>query len=179
MIFENRTILVTGGAGYIGSRNVLALQDQGYQIIILDNLIYGHRELIEILPQVKLIIGDINDAELLNNIFSSHNIATFIHFATYAYVGESIQNLRKDHRNNVVGSLTLLEAMVDHGINKIVFSSTCTTYDIPDTIPILETQLPRPINPMEPANLRIFSVMPGLGINNATAIAIKITKTAI
>jgi len=159
MTFENRTILVTGGAGYIGSHTVLALQNQGYQIIILDNLIYGHRELIESLPQVKLIIGDINDAELLNNIFSSHKIAAIIHFAAYAYVGESIQNPRKYYRNNVVGSLTLLEAMVDHGINKIVFSSTCATYGIPDTIPILETQLQRPINPYGASKLAVERVL--------------------
>lgn len=155
MTFNRASILVTGGAGYIGSHTVLALQDQGYQIIILDNLIYGHRELIETLLQVKLIIGDINDAELLNNIFSSHNIAAVIHFAAYAYVGESIQNPRKYYRNNVVGSLTLLEAMVDHRINKIVFSSTCATYGIPDTIPILETQLQRPINPYGASKLAV------------------------
>ena len=155
MTFNRASILVTGGAGYIGSHTVLALQDQGYQIIILDNLIYGHRELIETLLQVKLIIGDINDAELLNNIFSSHNIAAVIHFAAYAYVGESIQNPKKYYRNNVVGSLNLLEAMVDHRINKIVFSSTCATYGIPDTIPILETQLQRPINPYGASKLAV------------------------
>ncbi|MFM7575740.1 MAG: UDP-glucose 4-epimerase GalE, partial [Microcystaceae cyanobacterium] len=155
MTFNRASILVTGGAGYIGSHTVLALQDQGYQIIILDNLIYGHRELIESFPQVKLIIGDINDAELLTNIFSTHNIAAVIHFAAYAYVGESIQNPRQYYHNNVVGSLTLLEAIVDHAINKIVFSSTCATYGIPDTIPILENQLQRPINPYGASKLAV------------------------
>jgi UDP-glucose 4-epimerase len=95
MIFSSKTILVTGGAGYIGSHTVLALQDQGYQIIVLDNLIYGHRELIETFSQVTLIIGDINDSELLNSIFSTHVVAAVIHFAAYAYVGESITDPRK------------------------------------------------------------------------------------
>lgn len=159
MAFNNGTILATGGAGYIGSHTVLALQDQGYQIIVLDNLIYGHRELIETFPQVKLIIGDINDAPLLHSIFSTHNIAAVIHFAAYAYVGESIQNPRKYYRNNVVGSLTLLEAMVDHGINKIVFSSTCATYGIPDTIPITEDQLQNPINPYGTSKLAVEKIL--------------------
>ena len=159
MAFNNGTILVTGGAGYIGSHTVLALQDQGYQIIVLDNLIYGHRELIETFPQVKLIIGDINDAPLLHSIFSTHNIAAVIHFAAYAYVGESIQNPRKYYRNNVVGSLTLLEAMVDHGINKIVFSSTCATYGIPDTVPITEDQLQNPINPYGTSKLAVEKIL--------------------
>ena len=159
MAFNNGTILVTGGAGYIGSHTVLALQDQGYQIIVLDNLIYGHRELIETFPQVKLIIGDINDAPLLHSIFSTHNIAAVIHFAAYAYVWESIQNPRKYYRNNVVGSLTLLEAMVDHGINKIVFSSTCATYGIPDTVPITEDQLQNPINPYGTSKLAVEKIL--------------------
>jgi UDP-glucose 4-epimerase len=159
MAFNNGTILATGGAGYIGSHTVLALQDQGYQIIVLDNLIYGHRELIETFPQVKLIIGDINDAPLLHSIFSTHNIAAVIHFAAYAYVGESIQNPRKYYRNNVVGSLTLLEAMVDHGINKIVFSSTCATYGIPDTVPITEDQLQNPINPYGTSKLAVEKIL--------------------
>jgi len=159
MTSHDLTILVTGGAGYIGSHTVLALQNQGYQITILDNLIYGHRELIEIFPAVKLIVGDINDAQLLKNIFSTYDIAAVIHFAAYAYVGESITDPRKYYRNNVVGSLTLLEAMVDHGINKIVFSSTCATYGIPDTVPITEDQLQNPINPYGTSKLAVEKIL--------------------
>ena len=159
MTSHNLTILVTGGAGYIGSHTVLALQNQGYQIIVLDNLIYGHRELIEIFPAVKLIVGDINDAQLLKNIFSTYDITAVIHFAAYAYVGESITDPRKYYRNNVVGSLTLLEAMVDHGINKIVFSSTCATYGIPDTVPITEDQLQNPINPYGTSKLAVEKIL--------------------
>ena len=159
MKIENRAILVTGGAGYIGSHTVLALQDQGYQIIVLDNLVYGHRELIETFPQVKLIVGDINDGELLNSIFSTHIIAAVIHFAAYAYVGESISDPRKYYRNNVVGSLTLLETMVEHGVNKIVFSSTCATYGIPDTVPITEDQPQNPINPYGTSKLTVEKIL--------------------
>jgi UDP-glucose 4-epimerase len=156
---NKKTILVTGGAGYIGSHTVLALQDQGYPIIVLDNLVYGHRELIETLSAVKLIVGDINNAELLNSIFSTHNIAAVIHFAAYAYVGESITEPRKYYRNNVVGSLTLLEAMVDHGINNIVFSSTCATYGIPSTIPIPEDHPQHPINPYGRSKLAVEKML--------------------
>ena len=159
MTSHNLTILVTGGAGYIGSHTVLALQNQGYQIIVVDNLIYGHRELIEIFPAVKLIVGDINDAQLLKNIFSTYDITAVIHFAAYAYVGESITDPRKYYRNNVVGSLTLLEAMVDHGINKIVFSSTCATYGIPYTVPITEDQLQNPINPYGTSKLAVEKIL--------------------
>lgn len=159
MTSHSLTILVTGGAGYIGSHTVLALQNQGYHIIVVDNLIYGHRELIEIFPAVKLIVGDINDAQLLKNIFSTYDITAVIHFAAYAYVGESITDPRKYYRNNVVGSLTLLEAMVDHGINKIVFSSTCATYGIPDTVPITEDQLQNPINPYGTSKLAVEKIL--------------------
>lgn len=159
MNFNSINVLVTGGAGYIGSHTVLALQNQGYQIIIVDNLIYGHRELIEIFPAVKLIVGDINDAQLLKNIFSTYDITAVIHFAAYAYVGESITDPRKYYRNNVVGSLTLLEAMVDHGINKIVFSSTCATYGIPNTVPITEDQLQNPINPYGTSKLAVEKIL--------------------
>jgi UDP-glucose 4-epimerase len=166
MNFNSINVLVTGGAGYIGSHTVLALQNQGYQITILDNLIYGHRELIEIFPAVKLIVGDINDAQLLKNIFSTYDITAVIHFAAYAYVGESITDPRKYYRNNVVGSLTLLEAMVDHGINKIVFSSTCATYGIPDTVPITEDQLQNPINPYGMSKLAVEKILLDFRIKN-------------
>jgi UDP-glucose 4-epimerase len=156
---SNSTILVTGGAGYIGSHTVLALQEQGYNVVILDNLICGHRDLVESALKAKLIVGDINDYDLLIQLFSTYSISAVIHFAAYAYVGESVKNPRKYYRNNVVGSLTLLEAMLDCGINKIVFSSTCATYGIPDTVPILETQLQRPINPYGRSKLAVERIL--------------------
>lgn len=140
------TVLVTGGAGYIGSHAVLALQQQGYCVIVLDTLVYGHRDLIEML-NAEFVEGDINDYELLCEVFRARNVSAVIHFAAYAYVGESCQSPGKYYRNNVVGTLTLLEAMRDSGVSKIVFSSTCATYGNPDAIPITESQVQRPINP--------------------------------
>jgi UDP-glucose 4-epimerase len=163
------TILVTGGAGYIGSHTVMALQARGYQVIVLDNLVYGHRDLVETLPNVELIIGDINDFHTLNQIFSTRSIEAVIHFAAYAYVGESVKQPAKYYRNNVVGTLTLLEAMVATGINKFVFSSTCATYGIPKQIPIPENHLQQPINPYGASKLTVermladFQIAHGIG----------------
>lgn len=141
------TILVTGGAGYIGSHAVLALKQAGYEVIVLDNLSYGHRELVEQVLQVKLIVGDINDRALLDQIFTTYNITAVMHFAAYIAVGESVTAPAKYYRNNVVGTLTLLEAMVAASIDKLVFSSTCALYGVPKTIPIPEDHPQNPISP--------------------------------
>ncbi|MGA1627029.1 MAG: UDP-glucose 4-epimerase GalE, partial [Prochlorothrix sp.] len=144
---DRSTILVTGGAGYIGSHTVLALKTQGYNVVILDNLVYGHRDLVETVLQVPLIIGDIGDRSCLDQIFQTYPIGAVMHFSAYAYVGESVQNPAKYYRNNVVATLTLLEAMVDHHIPHFVFSSTCATYGIPHHLPIDENHPQAPINP--------------------------------
>lgn len=148
------TILVTGGAGYIGSHTVQALQQIGYNVLILDNLEYGHRDFVDTL-QAKLIIGDIGDRALLNQLFASYSIAAVIHFAAYAYVGESITEPAKYYRNNVAGTLTLLEAMLAASVKNIVFSSTCATYGIPPAVPVLEDCLQNPINPYGASKLMI------------------------
>lgn len=153
------TILVTGGAGYIGSHAVLALKEKGYRVVILDNLVYGHQDLVESLNDVELIKGDINNYTLLTNIFETRNISAVLHFAAYAYVGESVQEPQKYYRNNIVGSLNLFEAMLACGIDKIVFSSTCATYGIPRTIPVHETQLQRPINPYGASKLTVERIL--------------------
>ena len=140
-------ILVTGGAGYIGSHAVLALQNQGYEVIILDNLVYGHRKIAEDVLQAKLIVGSVGDRALLDSIFAEHVITAVMHFAAYAYVGESVTNPAKYYRNNVVETLVLLEAMLAAKIDKLVFSSTCASYGIPQQIPITETHPQNPINP--------------------------------
>ena len=119
---QRPTILVTGGAGYIGSHAVQALQAKGYEIIILDNLMYGHQDLVEQVLQAKLIIGDLENRAFLDNIFSTYSIAAVMHFAAFAYVGESVSNPAKYYRNNVVGTLTLLEAMIAAGVKNIVFN---------------------------------------------------------
>ncbi|RAM51050.1 MAG: UDP-glucose 4-epimerase GalE [Hapalosiphonaceae cyanobacterium JJU2] len=142
-----RTILVTGGAGYIGSHAVLALLQAGYQVIILDNLVYGHRDLVEKVLQAELVVGDTSDRPLLDKLFQSYDIAAVMHFSAYAYVGESVTNPAKYYRNNVLGTLTLLEAMLEASVKKFVFSSTCATYGVPQTIPIPENHPQDPINP--------------------------------
>ncbi|MDJ0531153.1 MAG: UDP-glucose 4-epimerase GalE [Xenococcaceae cyanobacterium MO_207.B15] len=152
-------ILVTGGAGYIGSHSVLALQRAGYNVIILDNLIYGHQDLVETVLKTKLIIGDTRDSTLLKQIFTKHKIDAVMHFAAYAYVGESVTHPIKYYQNNVLGTLTLLEAMLEADINKFVFSSTCATYGVPETIPITEEQPQNPINPYGVSKLMVEQIL--------------------
>ena len=155
---EKPTILVTGGAGYIGSHAVLALQKAGYGVIVLDNLVYGHQDITDAL-KVELIIGDTNDRSLLDNLFATRNIAAVIHFAAYAYVGESVSDPAKYYRNNVVGTLTLLEAMVAANVKKFVFSSTCATYGVPIAVPIAEDHPQAPINPYGATKLMVERIL--------------------
>jgi len=155
---ENPTILVTGGAGYIGSHAVLALQKAGYGVVVLDNLVYGHQDITDVL-KVELVRGDTNDRTLLDNLFASRNIAAVMHFAAYAYVGESVSDPAKYYRNNVVGTLTLLEAMVAANIKKFVFSSTCATYGVPIAVPIAEDHPQSPINPYGATKLMVERIL--------------------
>ena len=155
---EKPSILVTGGAGYIGSHAVLALQKAGYGVIVLDNLVYGHQDITDAL-KVELIIGDTNDRSLLDNLFATRNIAAVVHFAAYAYVGESVSDPAKYYRNNVVGTLTLLEAMVAANVKKFVFSSTCATYGVPIAVPIAEDHPQAPINPYGATKLMVERIL--------------------
>ncbi|MBW4513919.1 MAG: UDP-glucose 4-epimerase GalE [Timaviella obliquedivisa GSE-PSE-MK23-08B] len=158
MAQEKPTILVTGGAGYIGSHAVLALQKAGYGVIVLDNLVYGHQDIADVL-KVELVIGDTNDRSLLDNLFATREIAAVIHFAAYAYVGESVSDPAKYYRNNVVGTLTLLEAMVAANVKKFVFSSTCATYGVPIAVPIAEDHPQAPINPYGATKLMVERIL--------------------
>ncbi|GAB4189255.1 MAG: UDP-glucose 4-epimerase GalE [Coleofasciculaceae cyanobacterium] len=141
------TILVTGGAGYIGSHAALALQREGYRVIVLDNLEYGHRELIEDVLKMELVIGDIGDRTTLDKLFATHPIAAVVHFAAYIAVGESVTDPAKYYRNNVSGTLTLLEAMVAAGVKKLVFPSTCAIYGMPKQVPMTEEHPKEPMSP--------------------------------
>ena len=147
MSSKKQTILVTGGAGYIGSHAASALKKAGYEVIILDNLSYGHQEIVDNVLQVKLIVGDTSDRAALDRLFSTHKIDAVMHFAAYIAVGESVKEPGKYYRNNVASTLNLLEAMLAHGINKIVFSSTCAVYGMPKEIPMTENH---PHNPLSP-----------------------------
>ncbi len=147
MSSQNQTILVTGGAGYIGSHAALALKKAGYSVIILDNLSYGHQEIVDDVLQVKLVIGDTSDRPLLDELFTTHKIDAVMHFAAYIAVGESVNEPGKYYTNNVASTLNLLTAMLAHGINKIVFSSTCAVYGMPIEVPMTENH---PHNPLSP-----------------------------
>ncbi|MEN1678569.1 MAG: UDP-glucose 4-epimerase GalE [Planctomycetota bacterium] len=137
-------ILVTGGAGYVGSHAVKHLLANGHEVQVLDNMVYGHKAAV---PDDRLIIGDLLDGELLRRVMKEHKIDAVMHFAAYAAVGESVSNPAKYYNNNVVGTLSLLDAMRDCGVGKIVFSSTCATYGTPQEVPIPETHPQHPISP--------------------------------
>jgi len=145
-------ILVTGGAGYIGSHTVAQLLEKNEEIIILDNLERGHSEAI---LGGKLVVGDLRDREFLKKFFSENDIEAVIHFAAYIEVGESTVDPLKFYNNNVVSTLNLLTAMKESGVNKIVFSSTAATYGEPKNIPILETDPNLPTNPYGETKLTV------------------------
>ena len=141
---DKKNILVTGGAGYIGSHACKALAQAGYTPIAYDNLIYGNRWAVKWGP---LEIGDTLDRERLDEVVRTYRPEAVMHFAAYAYVGESVKEPAKYYRNNVAGTLTLLEAMQEHKIGRIVFSSTCSTYGMVEKSPIREDHPQNPINP--------------------------------
>jgi UDP-glucose 4-epimerase len=138
------TVLVTGGAGYIGSHTVHALRDHGEDVVVLDSMEFGHRAAIGDTP---LIEGDIADEPLLTRAFANYNIDAVIHFAAYKAPGESMARPERYFANNVCGSLALIRASVDAGIKHLVFSSTCAVYGTPATLPITEEN---PLNPENP-----------------------------
>jgi UDP-glucose-4-epimerase GalE len=145
-------VLVTGGAGYIGSHTSKALAQAGLLPIVYDNLSTGHEWAVRWGP---LIIGDIIDRTLLIRTIKKYDIQAVCHLAAHAYVGESVTNPRKYYHNNLVGSLTLLDAMMDSGVCRLVFSSTCATYGVPDTLPIDETHSQAPVNPYGETKLAV------------------------
>lgn len=150
-----KTILVAGGAGYIGSHTVKLLLHQGYSCVVVDNLVYGHREAVQ---TPDFVLADLMDTEALSAVFDRYPIDAVIHFAAFAYVGESVENPRKYYLNNVVGTLNLLHAMLDHNVKKIIFSSTCATYGNPEYTPIDEKHPQNPINPYGQSKLMIEKI---------------------
>lgn len=136
-------ILVTGGAGYIGSHTVADLLERGEEVVVIDNLLTGHREA---LLGGKLYEGDLRDKELLTRIFAENDITAVIHFAASSLVGESMENPFKYYDNNVYGAMCLLDAMQQAGVKKIVFSSTAATYGEPEKVPIEESDRTEPAN---------------------------------
>ena len=155
-------ILVTGGAGYIGSHCVLALLKQNYDVVVFDNLSTGHIETINTLEQygnVAFAKGDLQNKEQIKNVFKSYKIDAVIHFAAFSQVGESVKNPQKYYLNNVCGTLNLLEAMLENNVKKIVFSSTAATYGEPQYTPIDESHPQNPINPYGQTKLFIEKIL--------------------
>jgi len=137
-------ILVTGGAGYIGSHTCKALAAAGLTPVTYDNLSRGHANSVRWGPLVK---GDILDTEALNHTMKEYRPSALIHFAAFAYVGESVADPIGYYRNNTSGIVSVLDAMLNNGVQQIVFSSSCTTYGLPDTLPISESAPQHPISP--------------------------------
>ncbi len=149
-------VLVTGGAGYIGAHAVRELKKAGYEVVILDNLVYGHRELAQ---GERLIVGDLENRALLEQLFAEHRFEAVMHFAAYAYVGESVENPAKYYRNNVAATLNLLDAMREAKVNRFIFSSTCATYGEPKEVPVPESHPQNPINPYGASKLMVERIL--------------------
>ena len=147
------SILVVGGAGYIGSHMVAQLVDNGQDTIVLDNLVKGHQS--ALWPGAKFYKGNMEDGALLDRIFTENSITAVVHFAAYSLVAESVAHPGMYYQNNVAGTLALLEGMVRHGVKKIVFSSTAAVYGMPDNLPIAENALEQPINPYGESKLAV------------------------
>lgn len=149
-------ILVCGGAGYIGSNVNKQLNKEGYETVVFDNLVYGHREAVK---WGHFEQGDLKNMEDIERVFQKYSIDAVFHFAAYAYVGESVQEPEKYYYNNVANTLNLLHVMKKYGCDKIIFSSTCATYGEPEQVPITEDMPQNPINPYGATKLmmeRIF-----------------------
>ncbi|MDB6131878.1 MAG: UDP-glucose 4-epimerase [Verrucomicrobiales bacterium] len=151
-------ILVTGGAGYIGSHTVRLLAEAGEKIVVLDTLELGHRDSL-ISESVELVVGDLADAAVVEGIFERFEINAVLHFAAYALVGESVSEPLKYYRNNTAAPIVLLEAMRKYGARNFIFSSTCATYGNPQFIPMDETHPQNPINPYGMSKLMLERVL--------------------
>jgi UDP-arabinose 4-epimerase len=149
-------VLVTGGAGYIGSHTAKTLKAAGHEPIVLDNLIYGHTWAVQWGPFEQ---GDLADMAFLRSVFDRHAIDAVIHFAANAYVGESMTDPSKYFRNNTFNTLNLLDTMVARGVKRMVFSSTCATYGDPQRIPIDESHPQAPVNPYGESKLFVERIL--------------------
>jgi UDP-glucose 4-epimerase len=153
-------VLVSGGAGYIGSHAVRALLDDGQSVVVLDDLSAGHAEAVP--AGVPLVRARIHDRAVIADVLRKHEIAAVMHFAAWLSVGESVTNPLAYYENNVTGSLSLLAAMADAGVRQLVFSSTCAVYGEPETVPIDESLAKRPINAYGETKLAVERVLPHL-----------------
>lgn len=153
-------VLVTGGAGYVGSHTAKFLKQNGILPVTLDNLSRGHKWAAKFGPFYK---GDIANKKLVQKIIKKHSIEAVLHFAAYAYVGESVNKPEMYYTNNVLGTIELLQALLETNVRKFVFSSTCATYGVPEKIPITETTEQNPINPYGRTKLIMEHVLSDFG----------------
>jgi len=151
-------VLVAGGAGYIGSHTVKRLQDAGDSPVIYDNLSRGHRSVVDIL-KVPMIAADLNDRGTLTVALREYQIDTVMHFAAYAYVGESVDKALMYYQNNVATTISVLQSMQEVGVSKFVFSSTCAVYGDPDKIPITEEEKKAPVSPYGRSKLMVEQIL--------------------
>ena len=149
-------ILIVGGAGYIGAHINKILNKNGYETLVFDNLSYGHEEFVK---WGAFENGDLGNIEDIRRIFRNYPITAVLHFAAFTYVGESVEDPQKYYRNNVCNTLNLLQVMLEFGIKKIVFSSTCATYGNPVEIPITENHIQNPINPYGRGKLMVENIL--------------------
>ncbi len=149
---KTMAVLICGGAGYIGSHINKLLAQKGYETIVFDNLVYGHREAVK---WGRFVEGDLKNSDELDAVFEKFSVEAVLHFAAFAYVGESVVQPEKYYYNNVVNTLNLLHAMKEHGCDKIIFSSTCATYGVPEKLPITEDLPQKPINPYGATKLMV------------------------
>lgn len=156
MKHRNPEVLVTGGAGYIGSHTCKALAEAGYTPIVYDSMCRGNAWSVKWGP---LEVGDLMDGERLRDVLRKYRPAGVIHFAAFAYVGESMQNPLMYYRNNVGGTVSLLRSMAAEGVDQLVFSSTCATYGTPETNPIREDMPQNPINPYGQSKLMVEHIL--------------------
>jgi len=153
-------VLIVGGAGYIGSHCVRQLLAAGHRPVVLDNLVFGHRRALD--PAVTFHQGELGDPEFVGEVLMREQIEVVMHFAAFAYVGESVTNPLKYYNNNVVATLRLLETMLAKGVKKFVFSSTCATFGVPERMPITEDLPQAPINPYGQTKLDIENALKAL-----------------
>ncbi len=138
------TVLVTGGAGYVGSVVAETLLQSGYEVLVIDNLQQGHREAVP--RDAHLIVGDIGDSQLLDAVFRRHRIEAVMHMAAETVVEYSMKDPARYFRNNIVGGITLLDTMLQHNVHKMIFSSSASVYGEPKQVPILEEHPKQPVN---------------------------------
>jgi len=158
---SSSAVLVTGGAGYVGSHTAKVLSRAGYHVVVYDNLSRGHREAVRWGPFEQ---GDLHDTARLKEILERHNIGAVVHFAALTYVGESMQQPELYFHNNVVGTLSLLSAMRQAGVRRLVFSSTCAVYGTPQVVPIDESNPKAPESPYGESKLMVEQALRWEGI---------------